>query len=95
MKSESDNIITMRNFRILPRSKFNRDLALAEWCRIYQFENGSNTFESFLDIFEKIVETHAPIQSVKKGGETYKDSKPWLTEELKHLIAQKHFSFPK
>ena len=47
-------------------------------------------FDSFLNIFEKIVEKHAPIQSVKKRGETYKNSKLWLTQELKHLIAQKH-----
>ena len=28
--------------------------------------------------------------SVKKGGEISKNSKPWLTQELNHLIAQKH-----
>ena len=66
-KSESDNIIAMGNFRLFSRSKFNRDLALAEWCRMYQCENDNNMFDSFLDIFEKIVEKHAPIQSVKKG----------------------------
>ena len=95
LKSESDNIITMRNFRTFSRSKFNRDLALAEWCRMYQCENGNDMFDSFLNFFEKIVEKHAPIQSVKKSGETYKNSKPWLTQELKHLIAQKHFLFNK
>ena len=94
LKSESDNIITMRNFRLFSRSKFNRDLALAEWCRMYQCENGNDMLYSFPDIFEKIVEKHAPIQSVKKG-ETYKKSKPWLTYKLKHLIAQKHFLFNK
>ena len=57
----------MRNFRLFSRSYFNRDLALAEWCRMFQFENGNDMFDSFLDIFEKIVEKHAPIQSVKKG----------------------------
>ena len=81
----------MRSFRLFSRSKFNRDLALAEWLRMYQFENGNNMFDSFIDIFEKTVEKHAPIQSSKKGGETYKNSKPWITQELKHLIVQKHF----
>ena len=52
-------------------------------------------FDSFIDIIGKIVEKHAPIQSVKKWGETYENSKPWLTQELKHLIAQKHFLFIK
>ena len=78
LKSESDNMITMRNFRLFSPSKFNRDFALAEWFRMYQCENGNDMFDSFVDIFEKIVEKHAPIQSVKKGGETYKNSKPWL-----------------
>ena len=57
----------MRNFRIFSRSKFNRDLALAEWCRMYQCENGNDMFDSILNIFKKIVEKDAPIQSAKKG----------------------------
>ena len=89
LKSESDNIITMRSFRFFSRSKFIRDLALAEWFRMYQCENGNDMFDTFIDIFEKIVET--PIQSVKKVGEISKNSKLWLTQELKHFIAQKPF----
>ena len=61
LKSESDKIITIRNFLLFSSSKFNRDLALAEWCRMYQCENGNNMFDSFLDFFEKIVEKQAPI----------------------------------
>ena len=41
--------------------------------------------------FEKIVEKHAPIQRIKKRGEAYETSKPWLTQELKHLIAEIFF----
>ena len=62
---------------------------------MYQCENGNNMFDSFLDIFQKFVEKNAPIQSVKKEGETYKSSKPWLTPKLKCLIAQKLFLFNK
>ena len=62
---------------------------------MYQCENGNNIFDSFIDIFEKIVEKHAPIQTVEKGGENFKNFKPWLTKELMHLIAQKHFLFNK
>ena len=94
LKSESDKI-TMRNFLFFSRSKLNRDLALAEWWRIYQCENGNDMFDSFIDFFEKIVEKHAPVQTVKKSGESFKNFKPWLTQELKHLIAQKHLLFNK
>ena len=62
---------------------------------MYQCENGKDMFDSFIDIFEKIVEKHAQIQSVKNGGETYKTSKPCLTQEMKHLISQKYFLFNK
>ena len=62
LKSESDNIIRVRIFRFFSRSKFNRDLALAEWFRMYRCENGN---DSFIETFEKIVEKHVPIQSVK------------------------------
>ena len=65
----------MRNFQLFSRSEFNTDLALAEWCRMYQCENGSDMFDSFIGIFEKIVEKQASIQTVKKGGEEC--SKPW------------------
>ena len=31
---------------------------------MYQCENGNDLFDSFIDTFEKIVEKHAPIQTV-------------------------------
>ena len=62
---------------------------------MYQCDNGNDMFDSFINICEKIDENHAPIQSVKKGGEIYQNSKPWLTQELKHLIAQRQFLFNK
>ena len=67
LKSESDNIITVRNFLLVSRSKFNRDLAFAERWTMYQCQNGNDMFDSFIDIFDEIVEKHAPIQTVKKG----------------------------
>ena len=91
LKSESDNIITIRNFRYFSRSKFNRDLALAEWWRKYKCQNGNDKFDLFIDVVEK----HALIQTVKKRRENLRNSKPWLTQELKHLIAQKRFLFNK
>ena len=63
--------------------------------KMYQYENGNNMFDSFIYIFEKILEKHTPIQTVVKGGVNFKKSKPWLTQELKHSNAQKHFSFNK
>ena len=62
---------------------------------MYQCHNGNDIFDSSIDFFEKIVEKNAPIQTVKKGRENLKNSKPWLTQELKHLIAQKQFLFNK
>ena len=58
---------------------------------MYQCENGNDMFDSFIKIFEKIVGKHATIQTVKKMGEYFENSKPWLIRELKHLIAQTHF----
>ena len=67
----------MRYFRLFSHSKFNRDIALAQWCRMYQCENGNDMFDTFIDTFEKIVKKHAPIQTVKKVGESFKSSRPW------------------
>ena len=67
LKSESDNIITMRSFRFFSRSKINRDLALAEWFRMYQCENGNDMFDSFIDILRKLLKNTHQFRVLKKG----------------------------
>ena len=91
LKSESDKIITMRNLWFSSRSKFNTDFALAKWWRLYQCENGNDMFDSFIDIFEKSVEKHATIQTVKQGQKffrilSYGYQKTWSISYPKYIF---------
>ena len=49
-------------------------------------ENGIGMFDSFIDVFEKSIEKHAPFQSVKLSNVNFKNSKPSLTQALKYFV---------
>ena len=83
-----------RNMKFFSGEKFNRDLAFADWRPMYQEENCDEMFTNFNEIFQSILDQHAPIQicdsSIKQNK---KSDKPWISEELKKLIAEKHYKF--
>ena len=70
-------------FRLFIRLMFRRDLALAVWGKTYQYENGNDLLNSFIDIFDTIVEKHASIKTVKISDVNFKKSKLWLTQVMK------------
>ena len=58
---------------------------------MYREENSDEMFTKFNEIFQSILDQHAPIQicdSSKKQNK--KSDKPWISKELKKLIAEKH-----
>ena len=58
---------------------------------MYQEENCDEMLTKFNEIFQCIFDQHAPIQicdsSIKQNK---KSDKPWISKELKKLIAEKH-----
>ena len=68
LKSESDNKIRMRSFRLFSRSKFNRHLALAEWCRMHQSENGNDMFAHSSIFLRKLLKNTHHFRVLKKTG---------------------------
>ena len=89
-----DTYFFRRNMKFFSGEKFNRDLAFADWRPMYQEENCDEMFTNFNEIFQSILDQHAPIQicdsSIKQNK---KSDKPWISEELKELIAEKHYKF--
>ena len=74
--------------------KSNRDVALADWRTVYQQRNCDEMFAEFNRIFLTILKKIAPtekklVSNIKKTT----SEKPWVTKEIKHLVAEKHCYF--
>ena len=86
-----DTCFFKRNMKFFWGEKFNRDLAFADWRPMYQEENCNEMFTKFNEIFQSIFDQQAPIRicdsSIKQNK---KSDKPWISKELKKLIAEKH-----
>ena len=61
---------------------FNRDLQGVDWSPIYNDENPSTSFQTFLDIYKKLFDEHFPLQtqSRKKSKQN-----PWMNKELNKM----------
>ena len=89
--SNEDTNFFRRNLKFFSGEKFNRDLAFADWQPLYQEENCDEMFTKFNEIFQSILDQHAPIQILDSSLKQNKQNeKPWTSKELKKLIAEKH-----
>ena len=52
----------LRNNKFFSGEKFNRDLAFVDWQPMYQQENCDEMFKIFNEVFQSILDQHAPIQ---------------------------------
>ena len=57
-----DTYFFRRNMKFFSGEKFNRDLAFADWRPMYQEENCDDIFTKFNEIFQTILDQHAPTQ---------------------------------
>ena len=74
--------------------KFNRDLALADWRTVCQKKTAIKCLQSLTEFFLTILEKNEPTE--KKNGSNIKKTtseKPWMTKEIRHLVAEKHRYF--
>ena len=51
-----------RNIKIFSGENFNRDLAFADWRPMYQEETCDEVFTKFNEIFQSVIDQHAPIE---------------------------------
>ena len=80
-----------RNMKFFSGEKINRDLAFADWRPMYQEENCDEMFTKLNEFFRSVLDQYAPIQVCDSSiKQTKKTDKPWISKELKNLIAEKH-----
>ena len=48
--------------KLFSGEKFNRDLAFADWRPMHQQKNCDELFTKFNEIFQSVLDQHAPIQ---------------------------------
>ena len=75
-----------RNMKFFSGEKFNRDLAFADWRPMYQEENWDEMFTKFNEIFQSILDQHAPIQicdsSIKQNKKVINHGYPRNSKNL-------------
>ena len=79
-----------RNMKFFSGEKFNRDLAFADCRPMYQQENCVEMFTKFNEIFQSLLDQHAPTPICDSPKKTKKSEKPWISKELRKLIEEKH-----
>ena len=85
-----DRYFFRRNMKFFSGEKFNRELAFTDCQSMYQQENFYEMFTKFYEIFQGLLDQHAPIQICDSSIEQNKKSyKPWISKELKKLIKRK------
>ena len=63
MIGRNENTTSLEDHEIFLGEKFYRDLAFADWRPMYQEENCDEIFTKFNEIFQSILDQHAPIQN--------------------------------
>ena len=56
-----DTYLFRRNMKFFSGEKFNRDLAFADLRPMYREENCDEMFKKLIEIFQSILDQHAPI----------------------------------
>ena len=91
---EKQNYFIEQDTKIFVDEKFNRDLAFADWRRVYQQRNCDEMFAEFNRIFLTILEKNAPTEKeLVSNMKRSTSEKPWVTREIQHLVAEKHRYF--
>ena len=74
--------ITTRSFKHYNRDAFNRDISMAPWSVIDNFDDVENKLNAFHLLFNPILDNHAPIKRTKIRGR----SNPCVTDEIRALM---------
>ena len=89
---ETDNYILKRIMHPTNIADFVTECNSMDWASIVCLNDAQLAYTSFHDTFSKIYNRHFPLKRFKFS---YRNRKPWLTNELKMLIKQKNKMFIK
>ena len=79
-----DTYFFRRNMKFFSGEKLNRDLAFADRRPMYQEENCDEMFSKFYEIFQRIIDQHAPIHicdsSINQNKKVIKHGYPSISK---------------
>ena len=78
----------IRSFKHYNKNHFRRDIAIVPWSVIESFDDINDAVVSWNNLFVDVANQHAPLKRIR----TKHASKPWITSDLKELMAERDYA---
>ena len=78
----------VRSFKHYNKDYFQRDIASVPWSVIESFDDINDAVIAWNNLFVDVANQHAPLKRVR----TNHVSKPWITNDLKELMAERDYA---
>ena len=85
-QTDKEIIKKVRKFKNIDNDKFNEDLQRIDWT-LNETDNLDQYGSNFLNIFNQILDIHAPKITIKQSPiQTKQKAKPWINNNIRKLI---------
>ena len=78
----------VRSFKHYNKNHFRRDIASVPWSVIESFDDINDAVVAWNNLFVDVANQHAPLKRIR----TKHASKPWITSDLKELMAERDYA---
>ncbi|PFX15414.1 hypothetical protein AWC38_SpisGene20370 [Stylophora pistillata] len=78
----------VRSFKHCDKNHFRKDVASVPWSVIESFDDINDAVVAWNNLFVDVANQHAPLKIIR----TKHASKPWITNDLKELMAERHYA---
>ena len=78
----------VRSFKHYNKEHFQRDIASVPWSVIESFDDINDAVVAWNNLFVDVANQHAPLKRIR----TKHASKPWITNDLKELMAERDYA---
>ena len=79
----------IRSFKRYNKEQFCKDVADIPWSTVESFDDINDAASAWNSLFVDVANRHAPIKRLKTKGAL----KPWITNDLKELMAERDYAF--
>ena len=78
----------VRSFKHYNKNHFRRDIASVPWSVIESFDDINDAVVAWNNLFIDVANQHTPLKRIR----TKHASKPWITNDLKELMAERDYA---
>ena len=78
----------VRSFKHYNKEHFQRDIASVPWSVIESFDDINDAVVAWNNLFVDVANQHAPLKRIRSNHA----SKPWITNEIKELMAERDYA---